>query len=127
MSRDGPEMFHWGPAPKGFTQNNPREVEIEPRKKLFRLRFCGYSEVGRVDLVQGRFSITKVIRDREVLDIRVVFNSRSNGYNETIYATNMVCKWLNLPVGVCLASGSPVQDYTDTTTVFRKSICGQRA
>ena len=135
LFRDGPEMFHWGPAPRGFTQNNPsesREVEIEVRKKLFRLKFRGYSEMGRVDLVQGRFSITKVVRDGEVLDIRVVFNSRSNGYNETIWvpsfmlptwvdATNMVCKWLNMPVGVYLASGSPAQDYTDENTVFRKS------
>ena len=108
------------------------------RKKLFWLNFRGYPEAGRADLVQGRFSVTKVVRDGEVLDIRMVFNSRSNGYNKTILVpgfmltmwldtTNMVCKWLNMPVGVYLVSGSPVQDYTDTTTVFRKSICGQRA
>ena len=128
-------MFHWGPALKGFTQNNPsksREVEIEVRKKLFWLNFRGYPEAGRADLVQGRFSVTKVVRDGEVLDIRVMFNSRSNGYNETIWVpelrlpmwldtTNMVCKWLNMPVWVYLASGSPVKDYTDNTTVFWKS------
>ena len=36
-------------------------------------------------------------------------------------AKNMVCKWLVLPVGDYLALGSPPQDYTDLTTVFRKS------
>ena len=65
----------------------------------------------------------KVVRDGEVLDIRVVWNLKSNGYNEQVWvpgcmlptwqdAKNMVCKWLHLPMGRYLALGSPEQDYT---------------
>ena len=88
MFRDGPKLFHKGPLPKGFTRNAPsesREVELESRKKVFKLNFRGYLEEGFVDLVQGRFPIAKVVEDGEVLDIRVVWNSKSNGYNEQIW------------------------------------------
>ena len=75
LFRDGPVLFYKVPLPKGFTQNTPsssREVEIGIRKKIFKINFRGYSEAGFVDLVQGRFAISKVVRDGEVLDIRVV-------------------------------------------------------
>ena len=88
-----------------------------------------------MDLVQGRFPIAKVVEDGDVLDIRVVWNSKSNGYNEQIWvpgfmlptwsdAKNMVCKWLVMTVGRYLELGSPVQDYTAQAGNFRKSDQG---
>ena len=82
LFRDGPRLFHIGPLPKRFTRNQPSEfraAEIAVQRKLFKLHFRRYTEEGFVDLVQGRFAITKVQLDGEVIYIRVVWNSRSNG------------------------------------------------
>ena len=88
-----------------------------------------------MDLVQGRFAISKVVRDGEVLDIRVVWNSKPNGYNEQVWvpgfmlptwqdAKNMVCKWLYMPVGQYLAMGLPEQDYELNTGTLHMSDQG---
>ena len=138
LFRDGPRLFHLGRHPKGMTRDatsESRAAEIAVRKKIFRLGFRGYSERGGVDLVQGRFSVIKLMEGEEVLDIRVVFDSKSNGYNENIWAPgfalptwadaqNMVCKWLSMPVGEYLSLGSPSQDYTGATERIRFSDQG---
>ena len=88
LFRDAPRIFHKGPLPKGFTRNHPSEsraAEIAVQRKLFKLHFRRYTEDGFVDLAQGRYAITKVQLDGEVVDIRVVWNSRSNGYNGKIW------------------------------------------
>ena len=75
LFQDGPRLFHMGPLPKGFTRNNPSEsraAEIAVRRTLFKLHFRRYTEEGFVDLVQGRFAITKVQLEEEVIYIRVV-------------------------------------------------------
>jgi hypothetical protein len=69
-------------------------------------------------LITPRFSIVKV-----VVDIHIVWNSKSSGHNATLWApgfmlddigdvVKMVTKWLAVPVTNYLDSGSPSQDYT---------------
>ena len=109
-----------------------RSEEIAVVKKIFKLQYRGYVEKKFVSLVQGRFAITKLMVDEEVLDIRVVWNSKSNRYNKQIWvpsfmlptwldAENMVCKWLVSTVGSYLSMGSPMQDYTLEQGSFHQS------
>jgi hypothetical protein len=69
------------------------------------------------------------------VDICVVWNSKSNGHNVTLWALGfmlddigdfiaMVTKWLAVPVADYLDSGSPLQDYTLYTSAFIKSKQG---
>jgi hypothetical protein len=39
-----------------------------------------------MDLITQRFPVVKVMVDGEVLDIRVVWNSKSNRHNATLWA-----------------------------------------
>lgn len=81
-------------------------------------------------MITPRFSIVKA-----VVDIRVVWNSKSNGHNTTLWAPGfmlddigdiieMVTKWLAVPVANYLDAGSPSQDYTLSTSTFTKSKQG---
>jgi len=138
LFREGPRMFRMGELPKGMTRNAPtpsRSAELEVRKKIFKLNYRGYTEVGFVDLVQPRFPVVKTMVDGEVTDIRVVWNSRSNGYNERIWAPgfnlpswldaeNMVIKWLPCTVATYLEEGSPTHDYTRDRETFHRSEQG---
>ena len=85
--RDGSEFFHLTVAPKGMMRNLPapsREAEIEARKKVFKLKFQWHLEKKLVSLLIPRFSIVKVMTDGVVADIRVFFDSKSNGHNMTL-------------------------------------------
>ena len=112
--RDGIRFWHLTKAPWGKTHNLPspsREAEIEARKKVFKMKYQGYIERCKtVKLVIGRFSVVKLMVDNEVVDIRVVWDSKSNGHNATLWAPgfmlddcedvkNMVVKWLSIPMG----------------------------
>ena len=123
LFQDGPRWFH-SPS-KGMITNNPttRLEEIAVRTEIFKLQYQGYLEKEFTSLIQGCFIITKLMADEEVLDSRVVWSSKSNGYNQQIWvpsfmlptwldAENMVYKWLVSTVGSCLSMGSPMQDYT---------------
>jgi hypothetical protein len=107
-----------------------REAEIECRKKVFQLRYRHFIERGFTDLITQRFSIVKA-----VVDIRVVWNSKSNGHNATLWApgfmlddigdvVEMVAKWLAVPVAAYSNTGSPSQDYTQSASTFVKSKQG---
>ena len=137
--RDGYKFWHLSHPPQGMTLNAPspsREAEIESRKKVFRLCYRGYIERGSlVRLVCGRFAVVKLIVDDVVVDIRVVWNAKSNGHNATLWAPgfylpefldveNLVVKWLLLTVGDYLEMGSPSQDYTQDPESFIKSDQG---
>ncbi|KAL7525378.1 hypothetical protein ACHAXR_003796, partial [Thalassiosira sp. AJA248-18] len=109
-------------------KNHPaasREAEIVTRKKIFKLKYQGYLEAGYVLflLVIPRFIVEKLVLLGVVLDVRCVWDSRSNGHNVTLFvpgfmlptfqnAMDMVVKWLPMPVGDYLELGSPVVDYT---------------
>jgi hypothetical protein len=88
-----------------------RDAEIWCRKKVFQLRYRHFIEKGFTDLITPHFSIVKA-----VVDIRVVWNSKSNGHNATLWAPGfmlddigdvleMVTKWLAVPVADYLDSG----------------------
>ena len=73
-------------------------------------------------MVTPRFAVVKLQVDGEVVDIRLVWDCKKNGLNETLYAPrfmlatfadaeDMVVKWLDRPVGDYLAAGSPVLNY----------------
>jgi hypothetical protein len=73
--------------------------------------------------------------DGEVLDIQVVWNSKFNGHNATLWAPGfmlddigdvkeMVIKWLAVPVAFYLNAGSPPQDYSLSAGTFIKSKQG---
>ena len=138
--RDGVPFYHIAPSPKGHAHNMPspsQEAEIECRKKVFQLRFRHFIERGFTDLITQRFSVVKLMIDGEVLDIRVVWNSKSNGHNATLWAPGfmlddvgdvmeMVTKWLSVPVATYLDAGSPSQDYTQSSSTFVKSLQGDR-
>ena len=77
----------------------------------------------------------KVIIDGVVTDIRVIWDSKSNGHNATLWAPSFmlddcgdveehVVKWLAIPVGQYLEKGSPPQDYTQPASSFIKSKQG---
>ena len=136
--RDGVPFFHLGKAPTGMVHNLPapsREAEVEARKKVFSLKFQWYLERGHVSLVVPRFSVVKIMIDGIVVEIRVVWDSKSNGHNLTLWAPSFmlpdagdvkehVVKWLTIPVGQYLEKGSPPQDYTLPERSFIKSIQG---
>jgi hypothetical protein len=136
--RDGVPFYHLAPPPRGHAHNTPspsQEVEIECRKKGLQLRLRGFIEKGYTDLITQRFSVVKVMVDAEVLDIWVVWNSKSNGHNATLGAPGfmlddigdvkeMVIKWLAVPVAVYLRAGSPPQDYSLSAGSFIKSKQG---
>jgi hypothetical protein len=45
------------------------------------LRLRGFIEKGYTNLIPQRFPVVKVMVDEEVLDIQVMWNSKSNGHN----------------------------------------------
>ena len=135
-ARDGVRFWHLSKPPKGFMRNHPcetREAELATCLKLFKLKFKWYIEHGRVDLVIPRFAVVKVEVAGKVVDIRVVWDCRTNGHNETLWApgfrlpvfqdmADLVVKWLSCAVGEYLELGSPIQDYTQDATTFIKSF-----
>ena len=138
MMRDGTPFYHIAESPVGFAHNMPapsREAEIETRKKVFQLRYRHFIERGFTDLITQRFSVVKLEVDGVILEIRVVWNSSSNGHNATLWAPGfmldnvgdvieMVTKWLSVPVATYLDSGSPSEDYTQSASSFVKSKQG---
>ena len=138
MMRDGTPFYHLAKSPVGFAHNMPapsREAEIETRKKVFQLRFRHFIERGFTDLITQRFSVVKLEVDGVILEIRVVWNSSSNGHNATLWAPGfmlddigdvieMVTKWLSVPVATYLDNGSPSEDYTRSANSFVKSKQG---
>ena len=62
-----------------------REAELAVRLKIFKLKFQGYLEKGFTDLLVPRFAVTKVAPKNVVTDIRVVWDCRINGHNETLW------------------------------------------
>ncbi len=69
------------------------------------------------------------------MDIHVVWNSKSNGHNTTLWApgfmlddigdvVKMVTKWLAVSVAAFLNAGLPSQDYTQSARAFVKSKQG---
>ncbi len=136
--RDGVEFFHKSPPPSGFPHNIPspsREAEIQARQKVFKLRYRWYLEYEFVRLVTARFSVVKVMTDGVVTDIRVVWNSKSNGHNGTLWAPGFILddfgdvlekvfKWIAYSVAVYLELGCPTQDYTLPSATFIKSKSG---
>jgi hypothetical protein len=82
--RDGMPFYHIAPCPVGHAHNMPspsREAKIECRKKFFQLRYRHFIEKGFTDLITQRFSIVKAM-----VDIQVVWNSKSNRHNATLWA-----------------------------------------
>ena len=86
-------------------------------------------------MITQRFSIVKLEVDGVIREIRVVWNSKSNGHNATLWAPGfmlddigdvieMVTKWLSVPVAAYLDAGSPTQDYTQSASTFVKSKQG---
>ncbi len=95
-----------------------REAKIECQKKVFQLQYRHFIKRGFTNLITQRFSIVKA-----VVDISVVWNSKLNGHNATLWAPGfmlddikdvieMVTKWLAVPIATYLDLGSPSQDYT---------------
>ena len=79
--------------------------------------------------------MTKVALDNVVTYIRVVWDCRVNGHNETLWqpgfrlptfqdATDMVVKSLSIPVGDYLEQGSTVMKYTQDVGRFIKTFQG---
>ena len=126
MMRDGVPFYHIGPCPVGHAHNMPspsRQAEIETRKKVFQLRYRHFIEKGFTDLITQRVSVVKLEVEGKILEIRVVWNSKSNGHNSTLWAPGfmlddigdvkeMVTKWLSVSAATYLDAGSPPQDYT---------------
>ncbi len=131
--RDSTPFYHIAPCLVGRAHNMPsplREAKTWCRKKVFQLRFRYFIEKGFTDLITQHFSIVKA-----VVDIHVVWNSKSNGHNATLWAPGfmldeivdvikMVTKWLAVPVANYLDPGLPLQDYTQSACVFIKSKQG---
>ena len=138
MMRDGVPFYHIAPCPVGHAHNMPspsREAEIETRKKVFQLRYRHFIEKGFTDLITQRFSVVKLEVEGKILEIRVVWNSKSNGHNSTLWAPGfmlddigdvkeMVTKWLSVLAAAYLDAGSPPQDYTRPASSFVKSKQG---
>jgi hypothetical protein len=136
--QDGIPLYHLCPAPWGHAHNTPspsRGAEIKCQKKVLHLRLRGFIEKGYTDLITQRFPVVKVMVEGEVLDIKVIWNSKSNGHNATLWAPGfmlddigdvkeMVVKWLAIPVVVYLNFGSPPQDYSQSAGTFTKSKQG---
>ncbi len=99
------------------------------------MRLRGFIEKGYTDLITQRFPVVKVMVGEEVLDIQVVWNSKSNGHNATLWAPGfmlddigdvkeMVVKWLAVSVAIYLNAGSPPLDYSQSAGTFIKSKQG---
>jgi hypothetical protein len=130
--RDGVKLWQLPNTvlPEGSKQNIPaetREDELKARDKVFRLWFQGFLECNRpVKLIIPRFCVPKDT------DVRVVWDSKSNGHNAVLWAPSfMLCdfgdleeivvRWLSVPVGTYLLMGCPDQDYTQDATNFIKT------
>ena len=136
-ARDGVEFWHLEDPPTGLHfQNIPtstRDGELQIRAKVFQLLFRWYLEKGPPDLVTPRFAVEKAVDESgKVLDIRTVWDAKRNGLNATLWcpkfslpttqdAENLVVKWLLVPVGEYLRSGSPPQDYSQDQDLYFKS------
>lgn len=138
-ARDGVQFWHVAEPPRGMTRSPPcasREDTILLRRKIFELLFRWYLEDGHFDLLIGVFGVPKG-KD----DIRAVWNAKSNGLNDTLWAPrfglpmlpdveDIVVKWLSVPLLTYVLSGSPPQDYTQDESLYIKSYgfdndCGQ--
>jgi len=133
--RDGTPFYHLAAPPVGHAHNMPapsQQAEIETQKKVFKLRYQHFIERGFTDLITQRFSVVKLGVDGVIREIQVVWNSKSNGHNATLWAPGfmlddigdvieMVTKWLSVPVAAYLDAGSPTQDYTQSASTFVKS------
>ncbi len=86
-------------------------------------------------MITQRFLVVKLKDDSVNLEIQVVWNSKSNGHNTTLWAPGfmlddignvkeMVIKWLSVPMAIYLDAGSPPQDYTQPANAFVKSKQG---
>ncbi len=86
-------------------------------------------------MITQRFSVVKLEVDGVIREIRVVWNSKSNGHNATLWAPGfmlddisdvieMATKWLSVPVAAYLDAGSPTQDDTQSASTFVKSKQG---
>jgi hypothetical protein len=136
--QDGIPFYHIAPSPVGHAYNMPfpsHQAEIETRKKVFQLWYWHFIERGFTDLITQCFLAVKLEHDGIILDIQVVWNSKSNGHNATQWAPGfmlddivdvkeMVIKWLSVPMAVYLNTGSPPQDYTRPANAFVKSKQG---
>jgi hypothetical protein len=136
-ARDGVKNWHLGDPPSRLHfQNIPtstREGELQIRAKVFQLLFRGYLEEGPPTLITPQFAVEKVADEHgNVLDISAVWDAKRNGLNSNLWcqkfsvlstqdAEDLVIKWLFVPVGEYLASGSPPQDYSLDQDAFVKS------
>jgi hypothetical protein len=79
--------------------------------------------------------VVKVVDDRVVVDIRVVWDGSANGHNDTLWqpgfslpgfgeAADLVVKWLPMTIGEYLDQGSPEVDYRRAPSSFIKSYLG---
>ena len=82
------------------------------------------------------FSIVELLVDRVVIDIRVIWDSKSNDHNVMLWDPSFmldncgdlqeyVVKWLAVSVVQYLERGSPSQDYTQSECSFIKSMQGE--
>jgi hypothetical protein len=105
------------------------------RKKVFQLWYRHFIEKGYTNLITQRFSVIKLEVDGVILEIQVVWNSKSNGHNATLWGPGfmledignvkeMVAKWLSVPAAAYLNAGSPPQDYAQPASLFVKSKQG---
>jgi hypothetical protein len=136
--RDGTPFYHLAASPVGYTQNMPspsQQAEIKTWKKVFQLQYWHNIERGFTNLITRHFSIVKLEVDGEIQEIRVVWNSKSNGHIASLWAPGfmlndigdvieMMTKWLSTPVAAYLNAGSPHQDYTQLASSFVKSKQG---
>ena len=136
-ARDGVQFWHLEDPPTGLHfQNIPtstRDGELQIRAKVLQLKYRWYLEEGPPDLVTPRFAVEKAVDESgKVLDIRCVWDAKRNGLNATLWcpkfsvpttldAENLVVKWLLVPVGEYLRSGSPPQDYSQDESLYLKS------
>ncbi len=123
--RDGTPFYHIALSPVGHAHNMPspsRESKNVWQKKVFQLCYRNFIERGFTDLITQQFHVVNLLVDGEVCDIRLVWNSKWNGHNLTLWAPGfmlndvgdvieMVTTWLAVPVATYLDSGSPSQDY----------------
>ena len=89
IMHNGTPFYHLSDPPVGYARNMlapSREAEIETQKKIFQLQFRHFIERGFTDLITQRFLVVKLEEDGVILEIRVVWNSSSNGHNETLWA-----------------------------------------
>jgi hypothetical protein len=135
-ARDGVRFWHLEAAPQGAMKNmkaESREAELATREKVFKLRFQWLLEAGDIRLVVPRFLVVKVMEDGVVTDIRVVWDGKANGHNDTLWqpgfslpgfeeSANLVAKWLPMTVREYLELGSPEINYSQDPSRFVKAI-----